>query len=1286
MMALLYPRSKNLQSHLSEYFIIIVNLCHQLLKFTQKSTFWQVASTLSDSDIKASQSELDLWANSIKEEVSLLMAKKIEEEAQENSRFRALSSKLSKSVSLQQGLATNLRVLDFCSKYDYETTWKQIRKVGNATLFSQATEYQEWKGRSDSCTLMYTGKLGSGKSVLLANIVDDIHLYVQGMGITVAYFFCRHDIPESLKAQTVIGSLARQLLCPIPNLVMVAELLNKTTSALDFETLLSLFQHALPPNYRAYFILDGLDECDSTEKQNLIQYLGKLQELFTLFLCASHRIEPDNAFEVSSEQFTAIRITSIPDENPDIKVFIDAKLESCIESQRLVIGNPNLILEIRDALLKGSQGMFLWVALQIESLCAMRTDIAIRDALADLPKDLPETFSRILRRSEGSAKPYQRPILELITIAHRPLTIEELREALSVVPGDAVWNPARLLNDVYSTLSCCGCLLTVDEEELTVRLVHHSVKQFLLNGFADSINISFTLNSAQRKMADIIVTYLSYGVFETQLSTLVAPQMMTGLVPSRIIHSTLDSSSTIRNLALKLLKSRKCPEHDIGRTLVETSKSFSSRSIDKFHFYCYAKSYWLQHIFYVSGQEPVIYDLLLRLFEGNVLNTNPTTENSWTPLIWAAQNGNEIVVKLLLDSGKVDANSKDNLYGRTPLSRAAENGHEAMVKLLLEIDKVNVNSKDSSGRTPLSWATGNGHKAVVKLLLETGKVDVNSKDSSRRTPLSWAAGNRHEAVIKLLLKTGEADVNSKDSSGLTPLLRAAGNGHEAVVKLLLETGKADVESKDNSGRTPLLRAAGNGYEAVVKLLLETGKVDVNSKDSSGRTPLSQAAGNRHEAVVKLLLKIGKVDVNSKDSSGWTPLSWAAGNGHEAVVKLLLEIGRVDVNLKNNLYGRTPLSWAAENGHEAVVKLLLETGKVDVDLKSNLYGRTPLSWAAGNGHEAVVKLLLNSGKVDVDLKDNLRGWAPLSWAAGKGHETVVKLLLETGKVNVDSKDDRGLTPLSWAVENGHEAVVKLLLETGKVDVDSKGSSGLTPLLRAVGNGHEAVVKLLLERGKVDVNLKDSLYGQTPLLWAAEDGHEAVVKLLLETGKVDVNSKDSSGRTPLSWAAGNRHEAVVKLLLERGKVDVNSKDSSGRTPLSLAAENGHEAIVKLLLKTGKVDVNSKDSSGRTLLLWAAENGHEAVIKLLLETGKVDVNSKDNLYGQTPLSWAAGNGHEAVVKLLLETGKVDVDSKDNSGLTPLSWAAENGHEAVIKLLLDKGSGDNAQGGEFGTKLHVA
>ncbi|KAI9861740.1 MAG: hypothetical protein M1813_005089 [Trichoglossum hirsutum] len=942
--------------NISSYLDKLSTLLMTVLKFTKKSTIGQFASTLNDSDIKTYQSELDCWANTIKEEANLLMAKKIDEEAQKNFQFRALSSKYSESVSLRRKVKTNLRVLNLCSMYDYETAWKQTRKIGSATLFNQNAEYRDWKGRADSCTLIYTGKLGSGKSVLLANIVDDINLQVQSKNHTVAYFFCQHDIPQSLKAQTIFGSLARQLLRPIPDLAIVAEILDETISVLDFERMSTLLQRALPPDCKAYFILDGLDECDYAERKVLIQQLWKLQETFTLALCTSIRRDPESTLILSSDQFIATRITSIPDENPDIEAFIGAELASCIESKELVIGDPRLILKIEDALLEGSQGMFLWAALQIKSLCFMKTDDAILQALADLPKDLSKTFSRILLRSEASGKPFQRRILELVTVAHRPLTIEELREALSVVPGDAVWNPARLLNDVFSTLTCCGSLLIVDEEELTVRLVHHSVKQFLLSGFKDSNNIAFTIGSAKRKMADIITTYLSYGVFGTQLSTMVVPQIRAGSAPSRIIHSTLESSSGVRNLTLKLLKSRKQPNFDIGQTLAETSKLFNSRPVDEFHFFSYAKSYWLQHILCTSEQELVMYDLLLRLFKGNVVNTTATEEDGRTPLSRAAENGHEAVVKLLLATEKIDPDSKDN-NGQTPLSQAARNGHEAVVKLLLATEKIDPDSKDNNdGWTPLSQAARNGHEAVVKLLLATEKIDPDSKDNNDGwTPLSQAARNGHEAVVKLLLATEKIDPDSKDNNyGQTPLSRAARNGHEAVVKLLLATEKVDPGSNNYYRWTPLSRAARNGHEAVVKLLLATEKVDPDSKDNNGQTPLSQAARNGHEAVVKLLLATEKVDPDSKDNDGWPPLSQAARNGHEAVVKLLLATEKVDPDSKDN-NGWPPLSQAARNGHEAVVKLLLATEKVDPDSKDN-DGRTPLSWAARNGHEAVVKLL------------------------------------------------------------------------------------------------------------------------------------------------------------------------------------------------------------------------------------------------------------------------------------------------------------------------------------------
>jgi ankyrin repeat protein len=331
-------------------------------------------------------------------------------------------------------------------------------------------------------------------------------------------------------------------------------------------------------------------------------------------------------------------------------------------------------------------------------------------------------------------------------------------------------------------------------------------------------------------------------------------------------------------------------------------------------------------------------------------------------LLWAAEHGDESIVKLLLKTNLVD---KDQIR-QMPLSWASRNGNETEVKLLLEIE--NVNEVDKDMRTSLSWAADNGHEAVVKLLLETGKVNVDSRDRNGRTPLLWAATNGHEAVVELLLKTGKVDVNLGDLHERTPLSWAAMNGHEAVVKLLLETGKVNVDSRDMYGRTPLSLAAENGHEAVVKLLLETGKVNVDSRDRNGRTPLLWAAVKGDEAVVKLLLKTGKVNVDSRDMYGRTPLSWAAVRGHEAVVKLPLETGKVNFDSRD-WREQTPLSSAAENGHEAVVKLLLKTGKVNVDSR-HIYGRTPLSLAAENGHKAVVKLLLETGKVNVDSRDQL----------------------------------------------------------------------------------------------------------------------------------------------------------------------------------------------------------------------------------------------------------------------------------------------------------------------------
>lgn len=90
-----------------------------------------------------------------------------------------------------------------------------------------------------------------------------------------------------------------------------------------------------------------------------------------------------------------------------------------------------------------------------------------------------------------------------------------------------------------------------------------------------------------------------------------------------------------------------------------------------------------------------------------------------------------------------------DIFGRTPLSLAAENGHEMVVKLLLATDGVDLESADDTGETPLTWAAGAGQVEVVKLLLEHGAdpgADPVTWDS--RTPLSWASEFDYKEVMK----------------------------------------------------------------------------------------------------------------------------------------------------------------------------------------------------------------------------------------------------------------------------------------------------------------------------------------------------------------------------------------------------------------------------------------------------------------------------------------------------------------------------------------------------------
>ena len=347
--------------------------------------------------------------------------------------------------------------------------------------------------------------------------------------------------------------------------------------------------------------------------------------------------------------------------------------------------------------------------------------------------------------------------LSWITYAKRPLTTLELQHALAVKVGQEEFDEGNI-PDIEDIISVCAGLVTADEQSRIIRLVHYTTQEYCERTQKE------WFPTAEFDIAGICVTYLSFTVF--------------------------------------------------GGGYCHTDSSFEER-LSLNPLYDYTAHYWDQHARQASSLHPKVLEflqcttkreaaaqaLLARKIHSLHFNYSQDFPKQITGLHLAAYFGITELVAIILQSTDVD--SKDT-NSQTPLSYAAENGHEAVVKLLLDTGKADIDSEDNYGQTPLSLAAEGGHEAVVKLLLEA-KADVNSKDNvtvGRRSRGPLGEGMRPWSSCCWI--RAKAYINSKNkTNGRTPLSLAAGRGHEAVVKLLVDTGKADINSKDNSGQTQL---------------------------------------------------------------------------------------------------------------------------------------------------------------------------------------------------------------------------------------------------------------------------------------------------------------------------------------------------------------------------------------------------------------------------------------------------------------------------------------------------
>ncbi|KOC16422.1 hypothetical protein AFLA70_157g002641, partial [Aspergillus flavus AF70] len=344
-----------------------------------------------------------------------------------------------------------------------------------------------------------------------------------------------------------------------------------------------------------------------------------------------------------------------------------------------------------------------------------------------------------------------------------------------------------------------------------------------------------------------------------------------------------------------------------------------------------------------------------------VLNS---VSNGRTPLMWAAENGLEKYVIMLIKRGA--ATELDNNMVDTPLSLASRNGHSAIVKLLLDNGATPVT--DSRGRIPVTYRSQVGHEQILRLLIDNG-ADLDAKDLQGYTPLTCAIWADNVPVIELLLDKG-ANINAEDQYRRTPLVSAILANNMSIIKVLLDKG-ANIDAEDQYRRTPLVSAIRADNVSIVKILLDNGaKIETKSRD--GYTPLAYAVIDGNISIIKILLDLG-ANKDTKDQFGYTPLSYAIGDDKVSIVETLLDHG-ADINIKLQ-YGYPPLVHAIRERKVTMVKVLLDKGvdiyQVDKD------GRTALILAIVTKDQTIVKMLLEKG-ADTTITD-LDGNTPLSIA-------------------------------------------------------------------------------------------------------------------------------------------------------------------------------------------------------------------------------------------------------------------------------------------------------------------
>lgn len=203
-----------------------------------------------------------------------------------------------------------------------------------------------------------------------------------------------------------------------------------------------------------------------------------------------------------------------------------------------------------------------------------------------------------------------------------------------------------------------------------------------------------------------------------------------------------------------------------------------------------------------------------------------SSENGWTPLMYAIGWNDDISVAELLINNGAKINVKGQTQECSPMTLAVGYGEKAQAGalekiMLLAEHGAEIDIADSSNNTALILASAKGDIELVKYLLEKGADPLLGDGNA----LECAAGNGRLDIVKLLVSHG-VSVNKWGTMGYSALNLAKNNHHQDVVDYLLANGAVN---NDPALFSLLEESVSNGDFDEVRRLVNEERVNINRR-------------------------------------------------------------------------------------------------------------------------------------------------------------------------------------------------------------------------------------------------------------------------------------------------------------------------------------------------------------------------------------------------------------------------------------------------------------------------